>query len=158
MNQTVGKGEIARNEQFLLFPQQFLRVWRTFFHIHYILNSRLQTLSVWKCPKFVVWERVEKNGYYESDLGKREHARNEQFLIFPQHFPHVWRTFFHIHYSLNSRLQTPSVWKCPKFVVWERVKKSGYYESNLEKEKLLVKCNFSFSHIIFCSCVMTLSV
>ena len=29
---TVGKGEIARNEQFLLFPQCFLPVWRTFFH------------------------------------------------------------------------------------------------------------------------------
>ena len=29
---TVGKGEIARNEQFLLFPQCFLPVWITFFH------------------------------------------------------------------------------------------------------------------------------
>ena len=27
---TVGKGEIARNEQFLLFPQCFLPVWITF--------------------------------------------------------------------------------------------------------------------------------
>ena len=31
---TVGKGEIARNEQFLLFPQCFLPVWRTFSHLH----------------------------------------------------------------------------------------------------------------------------
>ena len=29
---TVGKGEIARNEQFLLFPQSFLPVLRTFCH------------------------------------------------------------------------------------------------------------------------------
>ena len=29
---TVGKGEIARNEQFLLFPQRFLPVWIIFFH------------------------------------------------------------------------------------------------------------------------------
>ena len=29
---TVGKGEIARDEQFLLFPQCFLPVWITFFH------------------------------------------------------------------------------------------------------------------------------
>ena len=28
---TVEKGEIARNEQFLLFPQCFLPLWRTFF-------------------------------------------------------------------------------------------------------------------------------
>ena len=55
---TVGKGEIARNEQFLLFPHCFLSVCRTFFHFYQISNCRLQTLSVWKSPKFVVWERV----------------------------------------------------------------------------------------------------
>ena len=30
------KEEIARNEQFLLFPQCFLPVWRTFSHYHQI--------------------------------------------------------------------------------------------------------------------------
>ena len=35
---TVGKGEIARNEQFLLFPQCFLPVWRTCSHFHEILK------------------------------------------------------------------------------------------------------------------------
>ena len=35
---TVGKGEIARNEQFLLFPQCFLPVWITFFHFCQILK------------------------------------------------------------------------------------------------------------------------
>ena len=33
---TVGKEEIARNEQFLLFPHCFLLVWRTFRHFHQI--------------------------------------------------------------------------------------------------------------------------
>ena len=33
---TVEKGEIARNEQFLLFPQCFLPVWITFFHFRQI--------------------------------------------------------------------------------------------------------------------------
>ena len=33
---TVGKGEIARNEQFLPFPQCFLPVWITFFHFREI--------------------------------------------------------------------------------------------------------------------------
>ena len=56
---TEGKGEIARNEQFLLFPQCFLPIWRTFCHFHEIWNCRLQTLSVWKNLKFVVWERVK---------------------------------------------------------------------------------------------------
>ena len=57
---TVGKEEIARNEQFLLFPQYFLSVGRTFFRFCQISNfCRLQTLSVWKSLKFVVWERVK---------------------------------------------------------------------------------------------------
>ena len=33
---TVGKGEIARNEQFLLFPQYFLPVWITLCHFRQI--------------------------------------------------------------------------------------------------------------------------
>ena len=31
---TLGKGEIAHNEQFLLFPQFFLPTWRTFCQSH----------------------------------------------------------------------------------------------------------------------------
>ena len=58
---TVGEGEITRNEQFLLLPQCFLSVWITFFHFHQISNCCLQTLSVWKSLKFVVWERVKLN-------------------------------------------------------------------------------------------------
>ena len=54
----MGKGEIARDEQFLLFPQCFLSILRTFCYFHQIRNCRLQTLSVWKSLKFVVWERV----------------------------------------------------------------------------------------------------
>ena len=54
-----GKGEIAHNEQFLLFPQCFLSIWRTFCHFHQTKNCRLQSLSVWKSLKVVVWERVK---------------------------------------------------------------------------------------------------
>ena len=45
---TVGKGEIARIKQFLLFQQCFLSVSRTSCHFHQIGNCRLQILSVWK--------------------------------------------------------------------------------------------------------------
>ena len=44
----LGKGEIACNEQFLLFPQYSLLIWRTFYHFHQIRNCRLPTHSVWK--------------------------------------------------------------------------------------------------------------
>ena len=36
LENTMGKGEIARNEQFLLFPQCFLPIWRAFYHFHQI--------------------------------------------------------------------------------------------------------------------------
>ena len=36
LENTLGKGEIAPNKQFLLFPQCFLHVWRTFCHFHLI--------------------------------------------------------------------------------------------------------------------------
>ena len=58
---TVGKGEIARNKQFLLFPQCFLPVWITFCHFRQICNCHLQTLSleetvsIWTSLKSVVW-------------------------------------------------------------------------------------------------------
>ena len=55
---TVGKEAIARNKQFLLLPQCFLPVWRTFRHFRQIQNCRLQSLSVWNSLKFVVWEMV----------------------------------------------------------------------------------------------------
>ena len=63
------KGEIARNEQFLLFQQCFPSVWRTFSHFLQVnkkkkKNGRLQTLPLWKSLEIVVWERA--NSYQES--------------------------------------------------------------------------------------------
>ena len=52
LENTVGKGEIAHDEQFLLFPQSFLPILRTFCHFHKIWNCRLQSLSVWTSPKY----------------------------------------------------------------------------------------------------------
>ena len=60
---TVGKGEIARNEQFLLLPQCFLPIWTTFCHFRQIWNCRLQPPSVLESLKFVVWERVKLSRY-----------------------------------------------------------------------------------------------
>ena len=53
-----GKEKFARNKQFLLFPQCFLPFQRTVHHFHQIQNCRLQTLSIWKSLKFVVWEKL----------------------------------------------------------------------------------------------------
>ena len=56
---TVGKGEIARYEQFLLFPQCFLPFRKIFLHFHQIQNCHLQTISVRKSLEFDVWKRVK---------------------------------------------------------------------------------------------------
>ena len=56
---TVGKGEIAQNEQFLLFPLCFLPFCKTFCHFQQIQSCCLQTLSVWKSLKSVTWERLK---------------------------------------------------------------------------------------------------
>ena len=66
---TVGKGETARYEQFLLFPQCFLPVLIAFFHCHIIWNCHLQTLSVWRSLKFVVWQWVN-NGTPQIHVSK----------------------------------------------------------------------------------------
>ena len=60
LENTMEKGEIAFNEQILLFPKRFLPIRRSFCHFYQIWNCRLQTLLVWKSLKFVVWERVNK--------------------------------------------------------------------------------------------------
>ena len=64
----MGKGEIARYEQFLLFPQCFLPIWRTLCHFHQSWNCCLQSLSVWRRLKFVVWERVNTSSLIHLDL------------------------------------------------------------------------------------------
>ena len=48
-----------RHEQFLLFPQCFLPILITLCHFHQIKIVVCKPLSVWKCLKFVVWERVK---------------------------------------------------------------------------------------------------
>ena len=58
---TMEKGEIARNEQFLLFPQCFQSVRRTLCHFHQIWNCHMQTFSIWKSLKFATWERVNSH-------------------------------------------------------------------------------------------------
>ena len=71
MKTTVEKGEIVRNEQFLLLPQCFLTFWITFSHVYQISSYRLQTLSVWKSLKFVVWESVKSDSFSFKKCEKR---------------------------------------------------------------------------------------
>ena len=59
----MAKEEIACYEQFLLFPQCFLLILRTFCHFHRTQNCHLQTLSIWRGLEFVIWERVKTRAF-----------------------------------------------------------------------------------------------
>ena len=64
---TVGKGEIAHNKQFLLFLQCFLPFCRTFHLFCLSKYCHLQALSIWKGLKFVVWGRLKINDNFVFD-------------------------------------------------------------------------------------------
>ena len=70
----------SHNEQFLLFPQCFLPILKSFCHFHWIQNCRLQTLSVWKSLKFVIWERVKwyLMGFYSAETNDKAAENKEQ--------------------------------------------------------------------------------
>ena len=59
----------AGNYQFLLSPQCFLPVWRTFCDFRQNSNCRLQTLSFWKSLRFVVLEKVFKKKIFYGQPG-----------------------------------------------------------------------------------------
>ena len=56
------KEKLLITKQFLLFPQCFLNLSKELSSVFIkFQNCRLQTLSVWKGLKFVVWEQVRSN-------------------------------------------------------------------------------------------------
>ena len=76
----MGKGEIARNEQFLLFTQCFLPVWRALSHFQ-------QYLKGFAADIFEFDENVRKfSKRVENTVGNGEIARYEQFLHFTRGF------------------------------------------------------------------------
>ena len=106
---TVRKGEIACNKQFFLFSQCFLPYMGLIFHFKCTLKCFLQFVSIWTSLKFCrlvmgLTLSQTSSGFYlsahkpiENTSGKGEIARIEQFLLFPQCFLPVWKTFSHFH-------------------------------------------------------------
>ena len=108
---TVGKGEIARNEQFLLFPQCFQPIRRTFCNFHQIQNCRLQSLSVWESLKIVVWEGVKfpfsrawpfliENSYFHYKTILQNQRKLKMSIIEP---------LSPIHFPISSFLELTSI-------------------------------------------------
>ena len=76
LSKTLGKGEIAPNKQFLLYPQHFLPLWRIFHHFHQICNCKLQTLSVRDSLEFVVWKRLDAFAEVQTHLSLQSGQAN----------------------------------------------------------------------------------
>ena len=112
---TVGKGENAGHQHFLLFPQCFLPFPKENSIFQSNLLCRLLVLSSWtsvricrlvqselKCfnypfPKQTLVFMCLQYKSLENTVGKREIACNEQILLFPQRFIPFRRTFYHFH-------------------------------------------------------------
>ena len=100
----------------------------------------LQTLSVWKSVKFVVWEKVkikskQATRFFHvfspsvfktlSEKEKLLRRPNEQFLLFPECFLPLRGTSCHFHQIENCRLHILSILKNQIFVVREGVQMFG---------------------------------
>ena len=69
---TVGIGEIVHNEQFLIFPQYFVPVWRTS-AIFIKFKIAVSKALVFMCLQYKC---------FENTVGKGEIVHNEQILLF----------------------------------------------------------------------------
>ena len=78
---TVGKGEIAHNEQFLLFPRCFLPVWRTF--LPFSLNLKLSSATSPDLEKFNICRLAayNKNIVAVSGCERKQISQVSFFLI-----------------------------------------------------------------------------
>ena len=83
----VGKGEIARNEQFLLFPHCFLLnqiMVSPLVHMFDIMS--LFAAEFWKTPKLAYEVKVKHTDYKENTVEKDKIAHFEQFHLYPYCF------------------------------------------------------------------------
>ena len=86
---TLGQGEIARNEQFLFCPKCFQDLYCRHVKTRACFENGLtRQAMVFTCLQYKS---------FENTVGKGEIACDEQFLLFPQRFLPIWRTFYHFH-------------------------------------------------------------
>ena len=62
----VGKGEIAPNEEFLLFPQCFLFIQIIVFQFDHIFEIISLFAAVFKEPKIGLWSKKDKRDFFYS--------------------------------------------------------------------------------------------
>ena len=130
------KGENAGHQHFLLFPQCFLTNEKKkrnhhFSYIKFVVCKCFQfgpvlILSFGKefkpFPNKRRFSRICCRSLLKTMWEKKKLLVTEHFLVFLPCFLPVWRNSCHFDRIWNCRLQSLSVWKSPKSVVWKKVK------------------------------------
>ena len=128
---TVGKGEIARCKQFLLFPQCFLPIWMDFLPV----SSNLKLLSansfsLEKSLKFIVLERVKPSSQPNVRLVKSvaqnvksvfqrvEKVVEKEKILVLIHQPFSRTSFVFFSKICKFEYNTPSDWPIGRFVIY----------------------------------------
>ena len=90
----VRKGEYVDNQHFLLFPKCFLPIQKEHLlvsDIYFVICKRFNPF-----PNKPLFLRVCSQSLLKT-LWEEEIAQNKQFLLFPQCFLSIWKTFCHFH-------------------------------------------------------------
>ena len=137
----VENGEIACNEQFLLFPQRFLHFCKrkcclpafSPFHQCFLEASFSRSLKVELCG---IGLRTLGKKSFEKIVRKGENAGNQYFLFF-------------LNWCLFNKIKTATFNPFPNKPWFLHVCSRSLLKTLWKKEKLLVMSNFSFSHSVF---------
>ena len=108
-----------------------------FFQKPYCLGSWNQGLVLYGPFPNKPWFSCVQYKSFKKTVGKGENACSKQFLLFPQCFLPIWRTYCHF---LNPSPHNDTFWR-----PWE----TSLLKTQWEKEKLLVTSNFSYTHSVF---------
>ena len=114
-------------------------------HFHHILNCLLQTLSVWKSLKFVVWERAKVLIFQPSIKEDLFFTGSNGTLPRPTPPPHPERFVFTLYaFELYNRLQN-KLWffLCLQYKSFENTMGKGEIARN-EQFFLFPQCFLSF--------------
>ena len=109
-----------------------------------IWNCRLQTLSIWKSLKFVVWERVKEDNNGSVNPSTTQFRQSTLYQTMKCSMGLNWKHIADDKINVTQRFNPfpNKPWFLP-------VCSTSLLKTMWEKEKLLITSNFSFSHSVF---------
>ena len=142
-NKTKSKTKLNAVKMINIYLWWFILVTSIFSLSHSVFKSCLPQACE-PFPKQSLVLRVCSTSLLKTWWEKEQLLITSSFSFSHSVFYPFWRTFCHFYQTWNCRLQTPSVWKSLKFVVWERVKSQGYLPKTKVLILLVFRCNSNF--------------